>query len=113
MVTLNVRVEDEMAKKLEEKKDASGLGSISDHVRLAVQRYVEGAPSDMQLADETLMSLMWAGAEMSSVHGRPLMSLDAMVRALIAHWDATKAQSGEKLNTLGRLPSGVVQLGYS
>jgi len=113
MVTLNVRVEDEMAKKLEEKKDASGLGSISDHVRLAVQRYVEGAPPEMELKDETLTALMWAGAELSSLHGRPLMSLDTIVRALIAHWDATKAGQGEKLNSLGRLPSGVVQLSYS
>lgn len=107
-----VRVDEETMNKLQVKVDA-GIGNLSDHVRLAVEMYVTDAPPEMELRDETLMVLQWAGAELSSVHGKPLMSLDAMVRALIAHWDATKMGQGEKLNSLGRLPSGVVQLSYS
>lgn len=112
--TLNVRIDDETVKKLEEKMETSGVDNMSVHVRLAVKQYVADMPSDMQLADETLLALQWAGAELSSLHGRPLMTLDSIVKALVAHWDQTKlVQGGEKLNTLGRLPSGVVQLGYS
>lgn len=113
MVTLNVRVEDEIVQKLEEMKEETGVGNLSTILRMALKQYVTPTPSDVELKDETLLALQWAGAELSSLHGKPLMSLDAIVRALVAHWDQTKAGHGDKLNTLGRLPSGVVQLGYS
>lgn len=113
MVTLNVRVEDELVQKLEEMKEETGVGNLSTILRMALKQYVTPTPSDVELKDDTLLALQWAGAELSSVHGKPLMSMDAIVRALVAHWDQTKIGQGDnKLNTLGRLPS-VVQLGYS
>lgn len=108
--TLNVRIDSETLERLKAKMD---VGTVSDHVRRAVELYV-AASGDVDLSGETLLALQWAGVEIGSASGRPLLSLDAIVRALIAHWHITKAgvQGVEKLNSFSVLPSGM-QISYS
>lgn len=108
--TLNVRIDSETLEKLKAKMD---VGTVSDHVRRAVELYVE-TNGDATLNGETLLALQWAGVEIGAASGRPLLSLDAIVRALVAHWNITKngVQGVEKLNSFSVLPSGI-QISYS
>ena len=107
-----VRVDSQTMARLQERV-AGGTGNLSNHVRRAIELYVAGSTEKVVLEDETMLALQWAGVEMGVAQGRPLLSLDAMVKGLISHWNATKHTVDRGNVAMGILPSGILELGYS
>lgn len=106
-----VRIDESTMRQLQEKVEC-GTGNLSDHVRKAVEMYVSSEGAEIELDDETLVALQLAGMELALAQNRPLLSVDAIVKALISHWNASKVVAGKSI-ALGILPSGVLELGYS
>lgn len=107
-----VRVDSQTMARLQERV-AGSTGNLSDHVRRAIELYVAGSAEKVELEDETMLALQWAAVEMGVAQGRPLLSLDAMVKGLISHWNATKHTEERGNVAMGILPSGILELGYS
>jgi hypothetical protein len=64
---------------------------LSDHIRLAVERYVEqdGAPGEV-LPTSVRNNLRDRGMEIMLLSDRQLTDNIAVIEALISHWDRTK-----------------------
>lgn len=80
-----------LRERLEAIAEKNAAKELSDHIRLAVERYVEqdGAPGEV-LPPRLRNNLRDRGMEIMLLSDRQLPDNIAIIEALIAHWDRTK-----------------------